>query len=92
MISALTIPATLPALVPVPLPEYYPVLVGVSPQGAVAGRDDPVLADQRGPTERLHVAGDGVRGQLGDQLCVSSPHYRNTSTTHLTSQYSSNSA
>ena len=40
----------------------------------MAGRDDPVLADQRGPTERLHTAGDGVRGQPTGQLPVGSPH------------------
>ena len=69
-----------PRPLPVPLPEDDPVLVRVSAQGAVAGRDDPVPADQRGPAERLHTAGDGVRAEPGGQLSVGSSHYRNTST------------
>ena len=40
----------------------------------MTGRDDPVLADQGGPAERLHAAGDGVGGEPGGQLGVGSPY------------------
>ena len=45
----------------------------------MTGRDYPELVDQGCPAEGLHVAGDDVRGEPGDQLLVGPPQYGDTS-------------